>query len=177
MSTPERCLLAALLLMAAGTQAEIPHLGQPLSAEQQAALPHSVFPDGRGLPAGRGTVADGQRIYGSRCQACHGEQGRGGSGGQLISAGALTGPEPDPAVNNYWPYATTLWDFTHRAMPMDAPGSLSIDDTYAVTAYLLHLSGLIAAEGALDERSLPTIRMPNREGFDWVDVRRPASSH
>lgn len=176
MSTPERCLLAALLLIASGAQAETPQLGRPLTADQLAALPRSVFPDGRGLPAGRGTVADGRVIYESRCQSCHGEQGRGGSGGQLISAGALTGPEPDPAVNNYWPYATTLWDYTRRAMPMDAPGSLSVDDSYAVTAYLLHRSGLLAADGGLDERSLPALRMPNRDGFDWIDVRRPAAS-
>ena len=176
MSMPERWLLVALLLAASGAQAETPHLGQPLSAEQRAALPHSVYPDGRGLPAGQGTVANGQAIYAARCQSCHGERGRGGSGGALISSGLLTGPEPDPAVNNYWPYATTLWDFTRRAMPMNAPGSLSVDDTYAVTAYLLHLSGLIAADGRLDAHSLPAVRMPNREGFDWVDVRRPQAS-
>jgi len=176
MSTPERCLLVALLLIASGAQAETPRLGQPLGVEQLAALPRSVFPDGRGLPAGRGTVADGQAIYAARCQSCHGEQGRGGSGGGLISAGSLTGPEPDPAVNNYWPYATTLWDFTRRAMPMDAPGSLSVDETYALTAYLLHRSGLLAADAALDAHSLPAVRMPNRDGFDWIDVRGPAES-
>ena len=160
--------LACLLAFAA--QAETPRLGQPISADDLARLPRSVFPDGRGLPPGRGTVTDGKTLYEQRCTSCHGPKGIGGSGGHLIADGPITGPEPDPAVNNYWPYATTLWDFTHRAMPMNAPGSLTTDETYAVTAYLLHLSGLIAADAAVDQASLPAIRMPNRDGFDWVDA-------
>ncbi|WP_428385017.1 c-type cytochrome [Nevskia ramosa] len=176
MSTPERLLLASLLLIATAAQAAGPGLGKPLSAAEVATLPRSVFPDGRGLPIGRGTVSDGKAIYDAQCTSCHGIAGRGGSGGHLISDGKLTGPDPDPAVNTYWPYATTLWDFTRRSMPMTAPGSLSSDETYAVTAYLLHLSGLIAADGVLDEQSLPKVRMPNRDGFDWIDVRRPAPS-
>ncbi len=166
-----RTALACLLAFAA--QAETPRLGQPISEAALARLPRSVFPDGRGLPMGRGTVADGKAIYDQRCTSCHGPKGVGGSGGHLITDGDITGPDPDPAVNTYWPYATTLWDFTRRAMPMNAPGSLTADETYAVTAYLLHLSGLIAADAAVDQASLPTIRMPNRDGFDWIDVKRP----
>ncbi len=177
MSTPERLLLACLLLIATATQAASPirgpGLGKPLSAAEVAALPRSVFPDGHGLPIGRGTVSDGKAIYDAQCTACHGIAGRGGSGGHLISDGKLTGPDPDPAVNTYWPYATTLWDFIRRSMPMAAPSSLSSDETYAVTAYLLHLSGLIAADAVLDEQSLPRVRMPNRDGFDWIDAQRP----
>lgn len=173
MSMLERLLLASWLLIATVAQAAGPGLGKPLSAADIAALPRSVFPDGRGLAAGRGTVSDGKVIYDAQCTSCHGIAGRGGSGGHLISDGKLTGADPDPAVNTYWPYATTLWDFTRRAMPMTAPGSLSVDETYAVTAYLLHLSGLIEADGVLDEQSLPKVRMPNRDGFDWIDAKRP----
>jgi len=162
--------LACLLAFAA--YAETPRLGQPISEAELAHLPRSVFPDGRGLPQGHGTVADGKLVFVAQCVACHGKAGIGGSGGHLITDGAITGPDQDPAVNTYWPYATTLWDFTRRAMPMNAPGSLTADQTYAVTAYLLHLSGLLGADGMLDEKSLPAIRMPNRDGFDWIDAER-----
>lgn len=177
MSMSESRLCALWLLAAAATAmaTETPTLGVPLDAEQRAALPRTVWPDGRGLPPGSGSVTAGRQIYDAKCRHCHGSEGRGGPGGHLIGDGALAGSDPDPAVNTYWPFATTLWDWTHRSMPMDAPGSLSVDDTYAVTAFLLHLSGLIGADAVLDEHSLPKLRMPNREGFDPVDgpsVRR-----
>ena len=174
MSTPSAATAVALAcLLAFAAHAEAPRLGQPISEAELARLPRSVFPDGRGLPPGRGTVADGKAIYEAKCASCHGPKGIGGSGGHLISDGAITGPDQDPAVNTYWPYATTLWDFTRRAMPMNAPGSLTADETYAVTAYLLHLSGLLGTDNVLDEKSLPAIRMPNRDGFDWIDTRHP----
>lgn len=163
--------LGCLLTFAVTAHAETPRLGQPLDDNAVARLPRSVFPDGRGLPPGRGTVADGQAIFEAKCIACHGKAGVGGSGGHLITDGRITGPEPDPAINTYWPYATTLWDFTRRAMPMNAPGSLSDDETYAVTAYLLHLSGLIAADAVIDQTSLPATVMPNRDGFEWIDAK------
>lgn len=176
MSTPERRALAFVPLLIAGIASaapvETPRLGVALTAAERQSLSRSVWPDGRGLPAGRGTVAEGRAIYVAKCQACHGVEGRGGSGGHLIGDGPLTGPDPDPAVSNYWPHATTLWDWTRRAMPMDAPGSLTVDETYAVTAYVLHLSGLLPADGWLDEQKLPAIRMPNRDGFDAIDLPR-----
>lgn len=164
------CLLASSAWAASQPRAAVPRLGQSLSSGDLAKLPPSIFPDGRSLPIGRGTAREGAAIYDAQCAACHGAKGVGGSGGHLIGDGAITGPDPDPATNTYWPHATTLFDFTRRAMPMTAPGSLTADETYAVTAYLLHLGGIIGADAELNERTLPQVRMPNRDGFDWIDV-------
>lgn len=178
MSTPDRrrrvaSTIGVVLLGIASSAAiradDTPRLGQPIDEALRATQPRTVWPDGRGLPPGEGSVAEGRQVYIARCRHCHGDEGRGGSGGHLIGEGSLAGPEQDPAVNTYWPYATTLWDWIHRAMPMDAPGSLSADETYAVTAYLLHLGGLIAADARLDAGRLAAIQMPNRDGFDAVD--------
>jgi S-disulfanyl-L-cysteine oxidoreductase SoxD len=177
MSMPESRYVAVLLLMtlaqpaaAAGSKIAGPNLGQAVPNTEAAQPYPSIYPDGRGLPAGHGNAVDGRKVYDAQCTACHGSAGRGGSGGQLISHGPLTGPEPDPAVDNYWPFATTLFDFTRRAMPMTAPGTLSNDEVYAVTAYLLNLSGVIGENDDINAETLPKIRMPNRDGFVWIDV-------
>lgn len=190
MSTPEphalrhRVRIAALLLALTACVADAqtgfgpgavpgrgPGLGQPLDGEALRALAgRSIYPDGRGLPPGQGTARAGLAVYAQHCRSCHGEAGRGGSGGALISGEPLRGPDPDPAVDNYWPYATTLFDFTRRAMPMDAPGSLADADVYAVTAYLLSLGGIIGEDDVLDAASLPRVRMPNRDGFIGIDA-------
>jgi len=161
---------AALTAHGAGPRLRGPNLGQPIDPATAAAPYPSIFPDGRGLPPGSGTARAGAMVYASHCVACHGEAGRGSSAEHLTSDGALTGPEPDRAINNYWPYATTLFDFTRRAMPMNAPGSLSDDEVYAVTAYLLSLGNIVGADDVLNAETLPKIRMPNRDGFVWIDV-------
>jgi cytochrome c len=142
----------------------LPHmpLGRPLTAEPAAP---TIWPEGRGLPAGQGSVATGECLYAERCQSCHGERGTGGSGGHLAGRSPLNGPNPDRTVGNYWPYATTVFDYIRRAMPPQAPWSLTADETYALTAYVLHLGGVLAADAALDSHSLPAVRMPNRDGF------------
>jgi len=137
-------------------------LGRPLAAPPAAT---TVWPDGRGLPEGQGSVAAGERLYEEHCAACHGERGTGGSGGHLAGRSALDGPHPERTVVNYWPYATTVFDYIRRAMPPQSPWTLSADETYALTAYLLHLGGVLPADAVLDPRSLPALRMPNREGF------------
>jgi len=172
MSTPKVsrvCVLTAGLALAAASHAadlasRLPHtrLGKPLAAGPSVT---TIWPDGRGLPAGQGSVAVGERLYGERCQSCHGERGTGGSGGHLAGRSALAGPNPDRTVGNYWPFATTVFDYIRRAMPPAAPWSLTADETYALTAYVLHLGGVLPADAVLDARSLTAVRMPNRDGF------------
>jgi len=139
-----------------------------------AALPWLIFPDGRGLPRGRGTVRLGQVIYAQRCLACHGVAGRGGAGGELAGGHRdLTRQQPDLTLGTYWPYAPPIFDFIRRSMPMDAPRSLSDDEVYAVTAYLLHLNGLLSENAELDAAALANVRMPNRDGFIGIDAAFP----
>ena len=174
-----RLALLALLAGAGAAQAAkaaetpTPHLGQPAGPDVVARWSLSVYPDGRGLPAGSGTAALGRPIYQGRCAKCHGADGEGGSGGTLVGRSALTDPDPDQTVGNYWPYATTLFDFIRRSMPMDAPATLSDDEVYAVSAYLLYLNRIVGLEDRLDPDSLPRVRMPNREGFIGIDAELP----
>jgi cytochrome c len=145
---------------------EGPRLGQPLEPTAIATLDITVFPDGTGLPPGQGTAVEGKAIYDARCAACHGPNGSGGSAEELAGGrNPLTHAEPDKTIGTYWPYASTVFDFIRRSMPLDAPRSLSNDETYAVTAYLLHANGIIGERDRLDAATLPKIRMPNAAGF------------
>ena len=125
-----------------------------------------VRPDGKGLPEGSGTVAHGKLVYEEHCAACHGANGKDGTKDRLAGGqGTLTSEKPIKTVGSYWPYATTLFDYIRRAMPYQTPGSLSVDKTYSVSAYILSLNGILPEDGKLDKTSLPTIEMPNRDGF------------
>jgi len=170
-------LLAVVVGAAAADHSPGPKLGVPADAALVSAWNLSIFPDGRGLPEGQGDAVAGQMVYRARCANCHGPEGEGGSGGHLVGRSALDDPDPDQTVGNYWPYATTLFDFIRRAMPMDKPASLSNDEIYAVSAYLLHLNGIVGREQLLDARSLPRIRMPNRDGFIGIDAPLPRSGN
>ena len=140
--------------------------GRPATIEEMKLWDIDVRPDGKGLPEGSGTVAHGKSVYEENCEACHGPNGQGGIKDRLAGGqGSLGTENPIKTVGSYWPYATTLFDYIHRAMPYQAPGSLSVDDTYAVAAYILNLNGILSSDGTLDRNTLPAIKMPNREGF------------
>jgi cytochrome c len=122
--------------------------------------------DGSNLPAGSGTVDRGKTVFAEQCASCHGDKGQGGIGDRLVGGeGTLASAKPVKTVGSYWPYAPTLFDYIRRAMPMNAPQSLSDTDVYAVSAYVLHLNGLLPADATLDAKSLSAIKMPNRSMF------------
>jgi cytochrome c len=160
-------LCAAIVAFPAAALAQVPQFGQPIAPADAATWDISIGPDGAGLPPGRGTAAQGEAVYASKCQACHGEKGAGRPNDTLVGgAGTLApGKAPVKTVGSYWPYATTLFDYVRRAMPWDKPKSLTDDEVYAVSAYILNLNGIIGANDVMDAQSLPKVAMPNREGF------------
>lgn len=131
----------------------------PTSAELKT-IDIAVGPDGEGLPPGAGTVADGATVYAAKCAFCHGATGVEGPQDRLVG-----GEKPVKTIGSYWPYATTVFDYVRRAMPFNAPGSLTGDEVYAVTAWLLWKNGIIRPDEVIDATALPRVRMPNRDGF------------
>jgi mono/diheme cytochrome c family protein len=162
-------IAAAMLLMLAApaVAAEAPAFGQPIAPGDLAAWDISIGPDGAGLPPGRGTAAQGEAVFVAKCQACHGEKGAGKPNDALVGGfGTIASDRPAvKTVGSYWPYATTLFDYVRRAMPWNATKSLTPDELYAVSAYILHLNGVIGADDELDAQSLAKVRLPNRDGF------------
>jgi cytochrome c len=141
-------------------------VGRTPKPEELKAIDIEVTPDGKGLRPGSGTAAAGKDVYTRRCETCHGPTGKEGpqdvlAGGQ----GSLTTARPQKTVGSYWPYATTLWDYINRAMPFDHPSTLTFDEVYAATAYVLFLNGIVGEHDLLNETTLPQIKMPNRNGF------------
>jgi S-disulfanyl-L-cysteine oxidoreductase SoxD len=167
MSTLSRFAVCAALLASLPALAQTPRLGQPVTPADLAAWDISIGPDGVGLPPGRGTVAQGEAIYTAKCQACHGEKGSGKPNDALVGGiGTLgSGQTPVRTVGSYWPYATTLFDYVRRAMPFQESKTLTPDELYAVSAYILNLNGIIAPDEVMDARSLQRVKMPNRDGF------------
>jgi mono/diheme cytochrome c family protein len=129
--------------------------------------------DGEGLPPGKGTVQRGSEVYAEQCALCHGTFGEGEGRFPKLAGGAgtLRDDRPEPTVGSYWPFAPTLWDYINRAMPMPAPHSLSADDVYALTAYILNLNDAVPNEFVADRDSLPKVKMKNRDNFIWTDPR------
>lgn len=141
-------------------------LGTQPAAATLAALDSAIGPRGEELPAGRGRAGEGAGIYAAKCAMCHGANGHEGPDAVLVGGrGSLSTAAPLLTVGSFWPYATTVFDYIRRSMPFVAPGSLTADETYAVTAYLLAANGIIAPEVVIDRDSLPAVAMPNRAGF------------
>ena len=155
----------ATLLPATATLAEGPNLGRPVNPADLAAWDISVHPDGSGLPPGSGTAAQGAAIYAKKCEACHGPNGKGGSSLALVGGGPLDRMEAPKTIANFWPYSTTLFDYIRRAMPWTQPRTLSNEEVYALTAYILAENKIIAAGEVMNAASLPKVRMPNRDNF------------
>ena len=135
-----------------------------------------VAPDGTGLPEGSGTAVEGRDVFAGKCAKCHGEKGEGGDGPALVGGrGSLATPKPKKTVGSYWPYVTTVWDYVNRAMPFNQAGTLKPAEVYAVVAYVLYLNDIVGEKQALNAKSLPKVKMPNRDGF--VADPRPDVSH
>ena len=162
-------LLVALAFGVGAALAQAPKLGKPITEADVQSWDISILPDGRGLPAGNGSPAQGAKIYAEKCAACHGEAGKGGIAPfypALVGGEPLTnGIETAKTIANYYAYATTVFDYIRRAMPYNQPRSLTGDEVYALTAYILSLNKLIGENDVMDAKTLPQVKMPNRDNF------------
>jgi len=173
-------LLMALIVMApiaVAAQNKPLGIGRVATPDEIKKIDIDVRPDGVGLPEGKGTFADGAKIYTAKCQSCHGPNGQGGSAERLVDRESgknwdfATNAKLVKTVGNYWPYATTLFDYTNRAMPFMQPGTLTPDETYSLTAYILALNKIVPEDAVMDRASLPKVVMPSRDRF-VVDNRK-----
>src|SRR5262245_10674412 len=158
-------LVLAIVIASNAAFAQAPHLGMTITPAELAAWDINVLPDGTGLPPGSGTPAEGTRIYAAKCSACHGENGKGGVNAALVGGAPIKDMESVKTIANFWPFATTIFDYIRRTMPWRQPRSLTNDEVYAVTAYILSLNKLIGENDTMNAQTLPKVRMPNRDGF------------
>jgi mono/diheme cytochrome c family protein len=168
MSTPDRVVLVTALLLAAmpSLAAESPQLGTPITPAEMAAWDLSIQPDGRGLPAGSGNAVTGKAIFAEKCVVCHNEEGKGQPFDRLVGGqGTLASTTPVKTIGSFWPYASTVFDYIRRAMPLVAPQSLTNDEAYSLTAYLLSLNGIIKERDVMNAKTLAQVKMPNQGGF------------
>ncbi len=143
-------------------------IGKPVSPQELKSIELTVYPNGKGLPPGKGTAARGATVYKEKCAECHNEKGEGREQQypRLVGGvGSLATAKPIKTVGSYWPYATTVFDYMRRAMPYETPRTLTADEVYALTAVLLHWNGIIGENEELNEKTLPQVKMPNRDGF------------
>jgi mono/diheme cytochrome c family protein len=166
----EAIALTIVILIAGCTtttaRRETPKLGRVATAQEIAGWDISVEPDGTGLPAGRGTALEGAAVYEQKCQACHGAKGAGQPNDRLVGGqGTLATTAPVRTIGSYWPYSTTIFDYVRRAMPYLQPQTLTNDEVYALTAYLLQQNGIIGERDEMNAQSLPKVKMPNRDNF------------
>lgn len=152
-------------------------IGRIATPEEIAGWDIDIRPDGLGLPEGQGSVLDGEVLYEAQCAACHGLFGEGEGRWPVLSGGigTLKQERPTKTVGSYWPYASTLYDYIYRAMPFTAPRSLSVEDTYAISAYVLYLNELVDDDFVLSKENLASVEMPNKDGF-FIDPRPDAAN-
>src|SRR6266851_9496625 len=169
-----RLLTTGIFLMVANAAlAQTPsytNVGRAPTKEEIQAWDISAGPDGKGLPPGQGSAKDGAPIFAAKCAVCHGPNGEGAKIGPRVVGGiadteTLTTLKPVRSVGGYWPYATTVWDFINRAMPRGQSGTLTANEVYALTAFILAKSNIIKEDDVLDAMTLPKVQMPNRNGF------------
>ena len=170
MSRSRRLILAALpgaALLAAPALAEGPSLGRPALPEEIAAWDVAVLPDGRGLPPGSGDVATGEEVFAEKCASCHGEFAEGLGSWPVLAggAGSLSDPRPVKTIGSYWPWLSGVWDYIHRSMPFGAAQTVTPDEVYAITAFLLYSNGLVEDDFTLSDANFTTIHLPNEKGF------------
>ena len=162
-------ILIAILIAGCGTNqtsgVKNYGLGKTIDEVQIAAWNIDVAPSGAGLPPGKATARQGENIYKDKCASCHGNQGQGGVANRLVGGGALNTDKPIKTVGSYWPYATTVFDYTKRAMPHPLPQSLTNDEVYATTAYILYMNKIIGIDDEMNAKTLPLVKMPNWDGF------------
>jgi len=169
MNKPRSLALTMLLLSSAASGSPPKYdIGRPLSTAEETVRSISVAPEGTGAPVGRGTAIEGRQTYMTKCASCHGVKGEGDGADSppLVGGrGTLNSERPMVTIGSYWPYATTIFDYIRRAMPYQDAGTLSDNEVYAVTAYLLFANSIIGEKDVMDRRSLAAVRMPNRDGF------------
>ena len=144
-------------------------LGKPITENQIQAWNIDIGPSGAGLPPGSSTAIAGEKLYQQQCASCHGDQGQGGVANRLVGGGSLNTDKPVKTVGSFWPYSTTIFDYVKRAMPHQAPQSLMDDQVYAATAYILYLNKIITKDAVMDAKTLPLVKMPNRDGFIRIE--------
>jgi cytochrome c len=179
---PDRFACLSALAIATTLAGSVVRAGEPYGIGRQA-MPQEiagwdidVLPSGEGLPPARGDVKQGEAIFAAKCAACHGARGEGKPMDRLVGGlGTLHDLKPNKTVGSFWPYATTLFDYVRRAMPLNAPQSLTPDEVYAVSAYVLFLNGIVPQETTLDADNLAKIKMPNRDGFVSAYPQRDAA--
>jgi cytochrome c len=161
-------VVSCVLALAIGTGAalaETPSLGKPISQADLAEWDINILPDGTNLPLGSGTATDGAKIFAEKCALCHGDNGQGGHAARVVGGPPKASLDGGKTIANYWPYATTLFDFIRRAMPFTQPRSLTDQEVYSLVAYLLAANKLIGESDEINATTLPKVRMPNRDNF------------
>jgi cytochrome c len=161
-----RLAIACLCAVQLAAQSPRYGVGRTPTEQEIRALEVTIAPDGTGLPEGSGTAVEGRAVYALRCAKCHGEKGAGDIGPVLVGGrGTLATSKPLKTVGSFWPYATSVWNYVNRAMPFNEPGTLTHSQVYAAVAYILYLNDIVGENEVLNAKTLPKVRMPNRDGF------------